>query len=155
METKLIKYNNPNICCFDGFRLIPGVNRISVEQWKVVERLQAAKVSAGVIQDVTPKQHNNSSSSEEPAATKKGRGRPRKAATASASAPKPGGELAAMEEAEAIALVKDTVDVVLLQEWEKGEKRKKVAKAIGDQLQALELPFPEKEADNDDVKGLF
>ena len=136
MKTKLINYNKANICGFDGFRLIPGINRISEEQWKPVQLLQAEKIKLGIITDVSPL-----SSSEGEAEQKRGRGRPKKEES------KPSHELAAFEIEKAIEIIKETVDSNLLNEWLKLEDRKTVKLIIAEQLHKLELPPVEKEVE--------
>ena len=133
MKTKLINYNKANICSFDGFRLIPGVNRISEEQWKQVQLLQAEKIKLGVITDISPK---SSAVEDEP---KRGRGRHKK------EEPKPSHELASFDMYQAIAVIKETVDKQLLEEWLQLETRKTVKLIISEQLEKLALPPPEKE----------
>lgn len=132
MKTKLIKYNKPNICGFDGFRLIPGVNRITVEQWEQVKILQPLKVSSGDIEDVSPVIEPSIEKED----AKKGRGRSKKASKKDDSK----NELAQFSEKSAIALIDETVDSSLLKEWDSFEKREAVRKAIAAQLSKLEMP---------------
>lgn len=111
-------------------RLIPGINEIPDAQWSAVKKSLEAKLASKKIEEVG-------------ATTAKGKGQNAPDVTV-------GKTIKDLSFSEAESIIKQTLDVNLLETWKKGEERQDVRLAILNQID--EMQKREKKGDKKDAE---
>lgn len=125
---KLIKSNKASLIAGAGLRLVPGINQVKDETWANALNTRAIQqmLKDKVLEDVTPKELQQAA----PLAPKE----LKQAAPLADEAEGNKSALKAVGQNKAIELVKETLDLRLLEEWAALEDRVKVKSAIATQI---------------------
>ena len=123
----IVKNNRAQIFGNHLMTLLPGVNEVDAKKWEEFKLSPAIKhgISEGEIEEVDlPSAHDDSPV-----------------------------QISDLNQKEALALVKATFDMTLLERWAESESRKGVLDALEKQIDAVKVKKPKEDAEGDEGEG--